>query len=226
VFEQLAQSPTAFWLLVLLITAIDSLAILQPGQFTFRFRHGLKVKLRASAHPYLMLGREPIITLISYFATPFFVCSTSAPKKSRLQAKRALLTAKRLTRNCVPFSICAIFSFLLFVFLGPILALQWGNGRAIITIWSTSYVYAAVALTYLLMFRERFCVTRQRILMIALELVFCPFLMVNVVKKITWQQTEQLNVYDLIQSFEVDRDQVEADVRSNLLEQSTPLRMQ
>ena len=224
--EQLAHSPTAFWLLALLITAIDSLAIVQPGQFTYRFHHALKIKLRASAHPYLMLGREPIISLISYPATPFFLCSISAPRKSRLQAKHALLVAKRLTRNCVPLSVSAIFTFLLFVFLGPILALQWGSGPAIITIWSTSYVYAALAVAYLFIFRDRFSLTRQRILMIALELVFCPFLMVNVVKKIIWQQTEQLNVHDLIQSFEIDRDRTEANVRSNLLEQASPLRMQ
>jgi hypothetical protein len=183
VLDQLTHSNFAFWLLALLIATVDSLVILKPGEFTYRILRGLRVKLRASPSPYLMQGREPIITLISYPATPFFLCSTETPSRSRAEMKLALFAAKRTARNCRQLSTLAVTTLILFIVVGPIFSVQLDTGRAIVFVWGACYFISVATIVYLLINQNRFGLTRHQILKISIELTFCPFLMVNIVKK-------------------------------------------
>jgi hypothetical protein len=223
VLDQLADSRFAFWVIALLIVAIDSLVFLKPGEFAYRIERGTRVRIRVSPFPYLMRGREPIVTLLTYPVTPFFLCFVSARSRTRSEVRLVLIEAKRLARSCAPLSILAMLSLVMFTVFGPVLSFRSNTGHAIVIVYSMSYLISASAIFYLWLEREAFQLLRWQLLKICMELVFCPFLMANIVKKVSWQNIEQLSAGDLTENFSSDPEITMNLMRSNMEENSVPL---
>jgi hypothetical protein len=77
-----------------LLIMIDSTLLVTPDRLSYRFCHRLNVKLKIAESPFLLRGKEPIITLFVYPLSPFFISSLKEPSRNRAEIKRTLLQQK------------------------------------------------------------------------------------------------------------------------------------
>jgi hypothetical protein len=204
VFELLAHSPFGFWAIALLIIIFDSSLLLKPGLVTYFVGKRLNVTLRIIEDPYLMKGKEPIISLFTYPLTPFFLSSIDCPSQSRQSVKRLLLKHKRITNNSWHLSNVALSSLLLVCVIGPVTSVEYGIERALAVTLPLAYGLALLAAIILYLNRSVYNLGRGDLALIGLELALCPVLIVNIFKKIAARQ-ELTCVNDLVNYFSKDR---------------------
>jgi hypothetical protein len=207
VFEFLAHSPLGFWIIAFLIIVADSSLFLPPGRFTFAIGRRLNVKIRIADNPFLLRGKEPILTLFAYPITPFFVSSINVPPRGRSGAKRLLLGYKRVVFNCGDLAILASVSLLLVLIVGPLISLQYGIERALITTLPAEYVTALFGVIIVYLNRSIYELNRRDFASIAIELALCPILLVNIFKKIAARQ-QVVCAIDLMEHFSEDRSEL------------------
>jgi hypothetical protein len=219
--DDLVHWPLAFWFIALAIALADSTVLLRADQFTFHFGGALRVKVRAVRCPFLLLNKEPLVTLANYPAGLFFFCSVSRPPAPRPALKAGLIARKRLCRDCRPFSWLALAGMLAVFLIGPVLSVLGSLEAAILTVWSTVYALATVAIVRLYRRRDDLHLRQTDIAAIGAELLFCPFLIVNILKKIAVRQTGELSLHALADDF-VDQRQIILEAVAENQEQRQP----
>jgi hypothetical protein len=207
VFEFLAHSALGFWIIALLIIIVDSSLLLAPGRVTFTIGHRLNVKIRIVDYPFLLRGKEPLITLLTYPLAPFFISSIDQPLQGRDSVKRLLLRHKRLTHNCGHLASLAFISLVLVSIVGPLVSLQYGIERALIATLPAEYLIAVFGAAVLYLNRSIYELSRSDLAHIALELLLCPILLVNILKKIATRQ-RLVSTIDLMDHFSKDRNEL------------------
>jgi hypothetical protein len=204
VFELLAHSALGFWIVALLIIVVDSSLILAPGRLTYAIGQRLNVTIRIVDYPFLMRGKEPVITLLTYPLAPFFISSIDQRPQGRDGVKRLLLKHKRLACNCGTLASLACVSLILVSLVGPLISLQYGIERALIATLPAEYLTALFAAIIVYLNRSIYELNKTDLAHIALELLVCPILLVNIFKKIAVRQ-QVLCTMDLLDHFSKDR---------------------
>ncbi len=214
--DTLAYSPFGFWIVAVLIILIDATVFLQPGRFTFRIGRGLTARIRVVETPFLLLGREPVVTLISYPFSAFFITSDDGSPKPRSALKRDLLALKRLARACEMLATLALTSGALVCVAGPILSAQYSVGHGIIFVMPVVYILAVLGISLLCAYRSNLGLARSDVAGIGFELLLCPFLMVNVIKKVVVRQKIAMSVQALVENFVSDKDETTRKMSAHL----------
>lgn len=203
-FELLAHSALGFWIIALLIVIMDSFLLLTPGHFTYTIGQRLNVAIRIVDCPFMLRGKEPIITLFTYPLTPFFISSTDQDQQGRGSVKRLLLKHKRFVCNSGMLVPLALTSLTLVVLVGPLVSLQYGIERSLVTVLPAEYLIALVGAIVVYLNRSIYELKNTDLAHIAVELALCPILLVNIFKKIALRQ-RTLCTMDLLDYFSKDR---------------------
>jgi len=215
VFESVASSPLGFWIVAFLLSLIDSVVLLREGEFTFRITRGVKVRIRTVAVRFLMRGREPVVALLSYPAAPFVICSAEASPYGVSGLRRALFAHKTFERRFRALTAAAMFCLILTCAVGPALSLQYGISRSLLMVWPLMYAAAFGILGAVTWRRRALDLTTTELLTIGLEFLFCPFLAVNIWKKLAARRRWPFNAEELADHFSEDRSAA-ARVRADL----------
>jgi len=217
-FDWIAYSPLGFWTIAVLIVLADSVVLLDPGDFTFRFARATRVRLRAAPYPFLLLGREPVITLFAYPGLPFLICSMQSPTQSKGSLRRLLLQYRRIFARDWPLSLLVWLGLTLTVVVGPMLSLQYGAGSSISMIWPAMYALAGPILGILWWDRDELGMRRAELAGIAFEFLVCPFLLVNTWKKIAVRHKHLIHPLPLARYCADDPELALKDLSANLAE--------
>ena len=183
---------------------MDSSLLLAPGRLTYTIEQRLNVRIRIVDCPFLLRGTEPVITLFTYPLAPFFIPSTRHPQQSRDSVKRLLLKHKRLACNSIILASLALVSLSLVLIVGPLVSLRYGIERALITTLPAAYLTALVGAIIVYLNRSIYDLKNTDLAQIAIELILCPILLVNIFKKIAIRQ-QTLCTIDLLDHFSKDR---------------------
>ncbi len=177
-------TPYGLWTIALAIMLFDSAILLRPPLFTFSFGPRLTVLASPTRFPFLIRDRQPIITLIKYPLRPFFIGQprdsvnvTVANKLELVRRKRIAMVSRQL---CVPAGV----TLGLVCVVGPAVSFIAGLERTIIYVWVMVYAMAIESLIVIIISRSHLQITARKIVAIGFELLICPFLTVNVIKKI------------------------------------------
>src|SRR5262249_25485333 len=138
--------------------------------------------------------------------------------QGRRELKRALIDRMRLARECVPLAMMAGTVIALMCLVGPVVALWHGIERALLVTMPSVYMIGIIAIVMLLSNRRAYGLARTDIAHMAIEFLFCPFLVGNVVKKIVVRQGCAGNTLSLIEHFERDPAEAKRKVLAHLEE--------
>jgi hypothetical protein len=143
--------------------------------------------------------------LFTYPLTPFFISSINQPLQGRHSVKRLLLRDKRVACNGGHLASLALISLILVSIVGPLISLQYGIERALITTFPASYLTALFGAVVVYLNRSLYELNRRDLTHIALELLVCPILLVNIFKKIAIRQQPSCCTVNLVEHFSRDR---------------------
>lgn len=192
--EYVASSTFGFWTVALAIVLVESAMLLKAGEFTFRLGACDRVELRLPAAPFLVRNHELVFALVSCFLRPFYLSSIHAPSKvggETLHDLRPVRAAHRLL------GLFAGAGLLLIVVVGPAVSAGWGINVALFSVVPMLYANAIAAFACVLCHRHVLGTTNSDLSRLAFELLACPILTVNVVKKLTMRRNLVLNTWDL-----------------------------
>jgi hypothetical protein len=195
----IANSALGFWVIAFVITLADSSLFLRPGYFAFCTGPRLTTKVRIAEYPFLLLGKEPIITLISYPLSPFFISSLTEPPQDRYELRTKLVDMKRLTSECQSLTVLPMLSLALLCIVGPLISLHFGIAFSILLTMPGLYTLAILSIAVLFWKKPRLNLQNRDIAHIFVELLFCPFLLSNLQKKIMIRQNVSINTKSLIE---------------------------
>lgn len=197
-FDDLVHSPLGFWLIASLIALLDSIIFLRPQQTTFQIVGLTSIRIRKiNEFPYLLRGKEPLVTLIKYPVTPFYLCDLSQPLSERRKIRRALVDRRRCEAKLCLVSVLALGGLICIALAGPLLSLQYGVSFAILLTWPIVYGLAATTLIALLLERRRLELSKTDMTIFLIEFLLCPFLVVNIWKKLAMRRP-MLNVSSVV----------------------------
>jgi hypothetical protein len=192
--EYVASSTFGFWIFALAIVLVDSAMLLKAGEFTFRLGAGDRVELRLPAAPFLVRNHELVFALVSYFLRPFHLSSIHAPSKvvaDKLHDLRPVHTVHRAL------GLFAGAGLLLIVVGGPAVSAAWGINAALFSVVPMLYANSIAAFACVFRHRHVLGTTKSDLSRLAFELLACPVLTVNVVKKLTMGRSLILNTWEL-----------------------------
>jgi hypothetical protein len=192
--DYVANSTLGFWAFALLIVLIDSAVLLKAGEFTFRLETDDRVELRLPAAPFLVRNHELVFALVSYFLRPFYLSSIRAPSTVRADKLHELRPVHAVHRVLGLFAGAA---FLLIVVVGPAVSAAWGINLALFSVLPALYANSLAALVCVFRHRRALGTTNSDLSRLAFELLACPVLAVNVVKKLTMRRNLVLNTWEL-----------------------------
>ncbi len=217
-FDLIAYSPLGFWAVACLIVLADSVVLLSPGEFTFRFAAGAKVRLRANPYPFLLLRRELVFTLVNYPGVPFLISSMQAPELTRRSFVSLLLVCQRTAVRCRSLSALSWSGIVLLCVVGPILSLQYGVEFSIVAIWLPMYALALLVIAIVYRNRRELGFDAADLIGIGLEYLVCPFLLVNTWKKVALRRTHAFHPVLLARYCTADPTAALRNLESNLAE--------
>ena len=192
--DYVANSTLGFWAFALAIVLIDSAVLLKAGEFTFRLAANERVELRLPAAPFLVRNHELVFALVSYLLRPFYLSSIHAPSPVRADKLHGLRPVHAVYRALGLFAGAAL---LLIVVVGPTVSAAWGINLALFSVVPLLYANSIAAFAYVFRHRHVLGTTNSDLSRLAFELLACPVLAVNVVKKLTMRRTFVLNTWDL-----------------------------
>jgi hypothetical protein len=207
--DYVASSTIGFWALALLIALIDSAVLLKAGEFTFRLGAGDRIELRLPRSPYLVRNHELAFVLVSHFLRPFHLCSIDA--KFALQGDK-LIELQRLDAIQRGLSSFAVAGFVLTAIVGPMVSAVWSVGLALVCVVPILYANSVAALAYIVGRRADLGLTAPDLSRFGFELLACPVLTINVVKRMTMRRKLVLNVWELVDEEPDLRDRINANL--------------
>lgn len=211
--SEIASTTYGFWLVVFFITFLDSLLFLNRGEFLFSVTSNYQADLKISTTPFTLKGREVICSIASFPFQFFFVADNARSKRMSPAKLRAL---RRTSSTNFELRLIAL-SAALFIVSGPLLAAQYGTGRSILTIFPALYLLTLAACAFLWIDRRRLRLTKSAALKISIEIVLCPILLVNVLKKISRSCVLRFNP-DSVATFSKYSDKTRAVLAEHLIE--------
>jgi hypothetical protein len=195
--EEIASSRFGFWAVALVMVAIDSAFLLQPGKFVFSVARYNQVRIRVSPSPFLILNKELVCSLISFPLQLFFVSDVeSLERTSGRETLKALSHLQRLRRQTGAFSLLATGGIALLA-LGPFFAALRGIQTSIVLIFPPFYLLALATSILIWRRRRKIGLSKEAALKISAEIILCPVLLINIPKRISLKQKLELNTYRL-----------------------------
>ena len=192
--DDVANSTIGFWALALLIVFIDSAMLLKAGEFSFRLEADDRVELRLPAAPFLVRNHELVFALVSYFLRPFYLSSIHVPSTVAADKLRDLRQVRAVHRLLGLFAGTGL---LLIVVVGPAVSAAWGINMALFSVVPMLYANSMAAFACVFRHRHVLGTTNSDLCRLAFELLACPVLTVNVVKKLTMRRNLLLNTWEL-----------------------------
>lgn len=192
--DDVASSTLGFWAFALAIVLIDSAVLLKAGEFTFRLRTNDRLELRLPAAPFLVRNHELVFTLVSYFLRPFHLSSTRAPLAGQSDQLAELRQVDAILRVASAFAAAGL---ALIVVVGPAVSAAWGVNIALFSVVPMLYANALAALAHVVWHRKLLHAANADLLRLAFELLACPVLAVNLVKKLTMRRVLVPNTWEL-----------------------------
>jgi hypothetical protein len=212
--EEIASSQFGFWIVALLIAAVDSSFLLEPGKFAFSISAANRVRLRISPAPFMLRNRELASSLVCFPFQLFFISDIRSVEQTRPQTSDALSELRRLSRQTMIFSALSAVTTMALL-LGPCVAALSGIEKSIMLLFLPLYLLAIAASVLLWRKRQRFGLSSNTVLRISAEIVFCPVLLVNISKRISLAQETRLNSYGLA-AFTSTPDRTLSEIRDNI----------
>jgi hypothetical protein len=195
--EEIASSRFGFWVVALIMVAIDSSFLLRPGKFAFSISPSDHVRMRISPSPFLILNKELVCSLISFPFQLFFISDVeSSERATGRETFKALSRLKRVCRQTAVFSVVAAIGIALLM-LGPCLAAVRSVQTSIVLILPPFYLLAVATSVLLWQRRRKVSLSENAVLKISAEIILCPVLLVNIAKRISLAQRLELNSYRL-----------------------------
>jgi hypothetical protein len=212
--EEIASSRFGFWIVAMIIAAVDSSFLLEPGKFAFSISRANQVRLRISSSSFTLRNKELASSFFFFPFQVFFISDIRALELTALQTFNALSRLKRLSRQATIFSVLAAIA-TIFLILGPCVAALSGVQRSIILLFPPLYFLAIAASVLLWQKRRRFCFSKRTVLKISAEIILCPVLLVNISKRISLAQESELNTFGLA-AFTTYPDRTLSAIRENI----------
>jgi hypothetical protein len=192
--DDVASSTLGFWAFALAIVLIDSAVLLKAGEFTFRLRANDRRELRLPAAPFLVRNHELVFTLVAYFLRPFHLSSTRAPLAGQSDQLAELRQVDAILTVAGAFATAGL---VLIVVVGPAVSAAWGVNIALFSVVPMLYANALAAFTHVVRHRKFLHAANADLLRLAFELLVCPVLAVNLVKKLTMRRVLVSNTWEL-----------------------------
>lgn len=189
--DQLASSTFGFWIVAVVIVAVDQAILLTPGTFAFTTLSADRARLRISNAPFTLRNKELVSSLVSFPFQFFFVCSTAAPKRTPQQTRRLLARMHRLSGHNAPLTILSMLAALILI-AGPFIAASRGVALSIIVLLPLLYLLSLAGGIVIWWMRKPFGLSQISVLKLAAELVLCPVFIVNVSKRVALAQRPRL----------------------------------
>lgn len=184
----------SFWTIAFLIVALDSMVLLAPGEFAYSFGRDRRPRVRIAAMPFLLRARELMFAPAAFFARPYFVSSINAADagKTQIAELRALAIRQRFIGTC------SVLAIVLAFVAGPILTAEIDIGHALLAVLPLVYLNALFALVAFAVARNTWKISPQSLAFIAFEFIVCPFLVVNLNKRLAYRAAAVPNTFQLI----------------------------
>ena len=212
--EEIASSRFGFWIVAMIMAAVDSSFLLKPGKFAFSISHANQVRLRISSSPFTLRNRELASSFLSFPFQLFFISDIDALERTAQETFNALSRMRRLSRQTTIFSTLSAVAVILLV-LGPCAAAVLGIQLSIMILFPPLYGFAIATSVLLWRRRRRFGFSNSTVLKMSAEIIFCPVLLVNISKRISLAQKSELNTFRLA-SLSSSPDQTMAAIRENI----------
>ncbi len=212
--EEIASSRFGFWIVAVIIAAVDSSFLLEPGKFAFSISLATQVRIRISSSPFTLRNRELASSFLSFPFQVFFISDIRARELTARQTFNALSHLKRLSRQTTVFSVLAGIAMISLI-LGPCVAAFSGVQKSIILLFPPLYFLAIAASVLLWQKRRRFSFSKRTVFKMSAEIVLCPVLLVNISKRISLAQESELNTFGLA-SFTIHPDRTMSAIRENI----------
>jgi hypothetical protein len=195
--EDIASSRFGFWIVALVMVAVDSSFLLKPGKFVFSVSASNLVNIRIASPPFLIRNKELVCSLLSFPFQLFFISDVETSERTTgRETLKALSRLRRVSRQNTIFSILSVCGITLLV-LGPLLAATRGIQTSILSVFPPFYFLALTTSTILWRRRRKFGLSDRTVLKISAEIILCPILLVNISKRISLAQKLVLNTYRL-----------------------------
>jgi hypothetical protein len=212
--EEIAASQFGFWIVAVMIAAVDSSFLLEPGKFAFSISRANQVHIRISSCPFTLRNRELASSFACFPFQLFFISDIRSVEQTRLQTFDALSRLRRLSRQTLIFSTLSAITMLSLI-LGPCVAAVSGIEKSIMLLFLPLYLLAIAASVLLWRKRLRLGLSNRTVLRISAEIVFCPVLLANISKRISLAQETRLNSYGLA-AFTSSPDRTLSEIRENI----------
>lgn len=212
--EEIASSRFGFWIVALIMAAIDASFLLKPGKFAFSISRENQVRLRISSSPFTIRNKELASSFLSFPFQLFFISDIDALEQTARETFTALSRMRRLSRQTMIISVLSAISMALLI-LGPCAAGLFGVQRSILVFFLPLYGLAIATSTVLWRRRRRFDLSNNTVLKISAEVILCPVLLVNITKRISLAQKSELNTFRLA-SLSCSPAQTMAAIRENI----------
>jgi hypothetical protein len=194
--EEIASSRFGFWIVALIMAAVDASFLLKPGKFAFSISRANQVRLRISSSPFTIRNRELASSFLSFPFQLFFISDIDAVERTARETFNALSRMRRLSRQNTIFSALSAIAMFLLV-LGPCAAAILGVQLSIMVFFPPLYGLAIASSMLLWRRRRRFGFSKSTVIKISAEIIFCPVLLVNIFKRISLAQKSELNTFRL-----------------------------
>ena len=194
--EEIASSRFGFWIVALIISAVDASFLLKPGNFAFSISRENQVRLRISASPFTIRNRELASSFLSFPFQLFFISDIDARERTARETFTALSRMRRLSRQTMIISVLSAIAMVLLI-LGPCAAGLFGVQRSILVFFLPLYGLSFATSALLWRRRRRFGFSNSKVLKISAEIILCPVLLVNISKRISLAQKSELNTFRL-----------------------------
>jgi hypothetical protein len=212
--EELASSRFGFWIIAWTIAAADSAFLLRPGKFGFSLTQANRTQLRVSLSPFTLRNKELVSSIASFPFQLFFITDIDSQDRPTQETRRTLSAMRRLLRRVrILAALSALSAFILA--LGPCVSAIYGTPFSVITLLPILYLIAINTSLVLWLKRRAIGLNSGTALKISAEIILCPVLIINVLKRISLAREWDINTLNAAQ-FSDGPDQTISAVHENM----------
>lgn len=195
--DEARHADYTIWILALFLYLIDAAKLLAPRELLLVEAGRRALVASVSEYPFTLAGRVltfgPLLPQRGVFVAPW---GTTWSPETTLQATLASLARVRSSLRVV--RALVVWSFALLFVAGPGLTLWLGVSTAIIYAAAALYPTAIVAVAWLWWWRRAFGLTAGRVARISTEILLCPAVLPNLVRKITAAQPVSVDAAQIL----------------------------
>lgn len=175
----------AIWLVALLLYVCDAAKLLSPRDLLLVEAGGGRLAAAFSESPFTIAGRVLVFAPLLLPHRGVFVAPWGRPWTADAQLNATLESLRRFRGSLRSARTLAVWAFLLLFLVGPALTLALGPNAAVIYTAAVLYPTVLVAITTLWWKRRDFRLTAGQSARLSVEILICPALLPNLVRKIT-----------------------------------------